>query len=125
MTDDQTPETTGSTYTMGYSEEFQELLARRSAATNAAHLLPHLEPGFSDIQAGASFESFDTAEDTQFFHGFASGWFFSPNVVEVVTKHGLASRDQIDVWRRNLDQWRDVAGAFSAIAWGEATGRKP
>ena len=32
-------------YTMGYSEEFLQLLHRRSTATHAAHLLPHLEPG--------------------------------------------------------------------------------
>ena len=33
------------TYTMGYSEEFLQLLHRRSAGTSAAHLLPHLRPG--------------------------------------------------------------------------------
>ena len=32
-------------YTMGYSDEFQKMLHRRSAATHAAHLLPHLKPG--------------------------------------------------------------------------------
>ena len=32
-------------YTMGYSEEFLQLLHRRSAETHAAHLLPHLKPG--------------------------------------------------------------------------------
>lgn len=32
-------------YTMGYSEEFLQLLRRRSAETHAAHLMPHLKPG--------------------------------------------------------------------------------
>ena len=32
-------------YTMGYSEEFQQLLAQRSSETHAAYLLPHLSPG--------------------------------------------------------------------------------
>ena len=32
-------------YTMGYSEEFLQLLGRRSAESHAAHLLPHLKPG--------------------------------------------------------------------------------
>ena len=32
-------------YTMGYSEEFLQLLHRRSAENNATHLLPHLKPG--------------------------------------------------------------------------------
>ena len=34
-----------SSYTMGYGEEFTQLLDRRSAQTNAARLLPHLKPG--------------------------------------------------------------------------------
>ena len=34
-----------STYTMGYSDDFQQMLDRRSAQTHAAHLLPHLKPG--------------------------------------------------------------------------------
>ena len=33
------------TYTMGYSDDFQQMLARRSVHTHAAHLLPHLKPG--------------------------------------------------------------------------------
>ena len=32
-------------YTMGYSEEFQQLLKRRSLETHAAHLLPYLKHG--------------------------------------------------------------------------------
>ena len=32
-------------YTMGYTEEFLQLLDRRSAETHAAYLLPHLKPG--------------------------------------------------------------------------------
>ena len=36
--------------------------------------------GFSEISASASFECFGAREDVDFFHGFASGWFFSePN----------------------------------------------
>ena len=49
MPDGTTPE---SAYTMGYNEEFQQLLARRSAATHAAHLLPHLQPGMRVLDLG-------------------------------------------------------------------------
>lgn len=84
-----------------------------------------LEAGFTDIEAGASFEPFSAIEDVHFFHGFAVGWFFSPEVVEVVTKHGLASPEQIGAWRTALDEWRDNPGAFAAIGWGEALARKP
>ena len=34
-----------SRYTMGYSEEFRQLLNRRSLQTHAAHLVPHLKAG--------------------------------------------------------------------------------
>ena len=41
-----------SSYTMGYSEEFRQLLDRRSAETHAAHLLPHLKPGLRVLDFG-------------------------------------------------------------------------
>ena len=40
------------TYTMGYSEEFQQLLRRRSVQTHATHLLPHLEAGQNVLDFG-------------------------------------------------------------------------
>ena len=43
---------TTSDYTMGYSEEFLQLLDRRSAETNAAYLLPHLKPGLRVLDFG-------------------------------------------------------------------------
>ncbi len=39
-------------YTMGYSEEFQLLLRRRSAANTAAHFLPLLKPGMRLLDVG-------------------------------------------------------------------------
>ena len=41
-----------STYTMGYSEEFRQLLERRSAETHARYLLPHLKPGMKVLDFG-------------------------------------------------------------------------
>ena len=39
-------------YTMGYSDEFLQLLDRRNAANSAAHLLPHLQPGATLLDLG-------------------------------------------------------------------------
>ena len=39
-------------YTMGYSDEFQQLLNRRSLQTHARHLLPHLKPGMRALDFG-------------------------------------------------------------------------
>ena len=83
------------------------------------------EAGFTEIEADASFETYSTINDIYFFHAFAGGWFFSPETVTAVTKHGLATREQIDAWRSMLDEWKDTPGAISAIAWGQAIARKP
>ncbi len=83
-----------------------------------------LEAGFSDIQASASFEYYSTVEDVTFFHAFAGGWFFSSDTRETAAKHGLATREQFEDWRRMMDEWKDTPGAFAAVAWGEAIGRK-
>ena len=42
----------GSNYTMGYSEEFRQLLDRRSLRTHAAHLVPYLESGLRVLDFG-------------------------------------------------------------------------
>lgn len=39
-------------YTMGYSDEFMQMLDRRSAASHAAHLLPLLRPGMRVLDFG-------------------------------------------------------------------------
>ena len=39
-------------YTMGYSDEFQQLLNRRSVESHAFHLLPHLKPGMRVLDFG-------------------------------------------------------------------------
>ena len=41
-----------SSYTMGYSEEFLQLLHRRNADRNTAYLLPHLRPGLRVLDFG-------------------------------------------------------------------------
>ena len=40
------------TYAMGYSDEFTQILHRRNAETHAAHLLPHLRPGSRVLDVG-------------------------------------------------------------------------
>ncbi len=81
--------------------------------------------GFSDIAVSASFECFAAKEDVDFFHGFASGWFFADQTMAAATRLGLASADDLGRWHGLLDQWRADQAAFAAIAWGEAIGVKP
>ena len=84
-----------------------------------------LEAGFADVRATGSFESYDTADDLAFLRGLITGWFFAPKTMEAAIKHGLASQEQFDGWRRSLDEWISDPGAFAAFAWGEAIGWKP
>ena len=49
---DERPDAPAPTYTMGYSDEFRQLLDRRSAETHAAYLLPRLEPGMRVLDFG-------------------------------------------------------------------------
>jgi ubiquinone/menaquinone biosynthesis C-methylase UbiE len=43
---------TETSYTMGYSEEFRQMLNRRSAETHASYLMPLLEPGMRVLDFG-------------------------------------------------------------------------
>ena len=47
-----TPASNSPAYTMGYSEEFLQLLDRRNAANSASHLLPRLQPGMKLLDLG-------------------------------------------------------------------------
>ena len=82
------------------------------------------DAGFTDIRATGSFEPYSTADDLAFLKGLITGWFFAPTTMAAAIKHGLASQEQFDDWRRSLDEWMTEPGAFAAFAWGQAIGRK-
>ena len=84
-----------------------------------------LEAGFTNIEATASFDSFGSAQGVAFLHRFISDWFFAPEIVAAVTGLGIATQQRFDEWRDVLDVWKDEAGAFGTLAFGECIGRKP
>ncbi len=84
-----------------------------------------LDAGFEEVRASASFDCYSDQEEIAFFHGLAIGWFFSPETVEAACGAGLATREQFDAWRVEIDTWSSQPGAFAATAFGEAVGRKP
>jgi len=84
-----------------------------------------LAAGFVDVRGGASYDSFGTTEDVGFFSQFVKDWFIAPEIVDVATKHGLATREQFDEWRNDLDEWKDLPGGMAALAFGECMGTKP
>ena len=84
-----------------------------------------LEAGFADVRTTASFDSFSSSNDVAFLHGFISDWFFSPVVIAALIHFGLATQEQIDLWKDLLDDWLQNPGASGAIAFGEAIASKP
>ena len=84
-----------------------------------------LDAGFGEVRASASFDCYSDREEIAFFHGLAIGWFFSPDTVNAACAAGLATREQFDAWRVEIDAWSRQPGAFAATAFGEAIGRKP
>jgi len=81
--------------------------------------------GFVDVEASASFDVFSSPEDVAFFHGFVNEWFLSDDVIERATQFGIATGDQFEKWRSDLDRWDGAPGAVGALAFGEAVGFKP
>ena len=89
-------------------------------------LLAHfLQAGFTDARASASYDYFGTPQDVAFLHGFILEWFHAPRVVAAAVQHGLATQEQFDEWRRDLDEWKDMPAAFGAMAFGECLAAKP
>ncbi len=84
-----------------------------------------LEAGFVDIRATGSFDYFSSADDVAFLYAFIMDWFFMPRVIAAATQYGLATHEQFDQWRTELDEWRESAGAVGGLAFGEAIGIKP
>ena len=46
-------------------------------------------------------------------------------VVAALTNYGLATADEIELWKNLLDEWRENPGASGAVAFGEAIAAKP
>ncbi len=83
------------------------------------------EAGFEDVRAGGSFDFFGTQGDVEFLHGFISDWFYSPKVMAAAVALGLATQQQLDEWRADLDRWKGCDGAVGALAFGEVVARRP
>lgn len=116
----------GETTAEAWSTFLRMLVANGGHPEMGKELKSHLlRAGFSDIRASGSFDYFSSAADVEFLHAFIIEWFFAPNVVAAATRYGLATREQFDRWRIEIDQWKDEPGAVGGLAFGEATGIKP
>ena len=83
------------------------------------------EAGFVDVAASASYEPYGDPEAVHFIGQIAAGRCREPDFVEQVVGRGLASRERLEEIHSAWLRWTERPDAFSAIAHGEAVGRKP
>ena len=108
-------------------QTFAKLIGARGGHPNMGRNLKNVfvNKGFKDVQAAGSFDLFDSPEDVAFFHAFVNQWFLSDEVAGPATEFGLATAEQFEMWRADMDRWDGHPGAIAAIAFGEAIGFKP
>ena len=116
----------GPTMDMAWATFIRLLAANGGHPDMGKELKGHLfEAGFADVRASGSFDYFGSAADVAFMHAFISDWFFMPRLIEAATQFGLATHEQFDQWRREVDEWKDAPGAVGGLAFGEAIAIKP
>ena len=84
-----------------------------------------LAAGFENVRVSASFDTYSTPEQIAFMHSLITGWFLSPEVMEVGAKYGVSTQQIWERIRAAADRWKDAPEAIFALAWGEAVGNKP
>ena len=47
-----------------------------------------------------------------------------PRVITAPTQYGLATHEQFDQWRAEMDEWKVTPGAVGGQAFGEEIGTK-
>ncbi len=52
-------------------------------------------------------------------------WFFSDEVISAATTYGLATHDQFDEWRSEVEDWSNQIGAVGGLAFAEVIAFKP
>ena len=82
----------GETYAMGYSDIFLQLLRRRSAGRNAAHLLPLLQPGMDLLDLGCGPGSITLGLAQAVYPGQATGLDQNQEQVELARRGAAEGR---------------------------------
>ena len=83
------------------------------------------EAGFVNARITASFDTYSTPGDVAFIHGFASGWFLSPELTDAAMAYGAGSEDLSRIIGEAYDRWKEHPAAMCALAFGEAVAAKP
>ena len=84
-----------------------------------------LDAGFTNPRVTGSFDIFSTPADIAFIYEFANKWFLSPEIAEAAIKYGASTRELCDRIGDAYARWKDVPGAYCALAFGEIVAGKP
>ena len=83
------------------------------------------DAGFENIRVGAAFETYSTPKQIAFMHSLITGWFLSPEHMEIGAKYGTSTPQ---IWERlgaAANRWKDAPDAIFGFAWGESVANKP
>ena len=83
-----------------------------------------VEAGFVDIEATGALETWGSPSTIPAIASYLLEN-ISPKLADTAVAQGLATQQDIDAWRESILAWSKLPGAFAAIPWGEAIGRKP
>ena len=87
-----------------------------------AHLV---EAGFTNVQATATYDMYDSPADVAFIHALANQWFLAPEITEAAIKYGASTQELCDAIGEAYDRWKDHPGALCGVAYGEAIAGRP
>ena len=84
-----------------------------------------LQAGFTNITSSASFTSYSTADEVDYFASVIKDWFLSADVRTAAMEYGVATQQHFDNLERALKRWISSPNAFGAVAYGESIAYKP
>ncbi len=76
--------------------------------------------GFADVRVAHSFETYDTPEELDFFHGMVRQWFLGQGIGDAARDYGAMSEEMKLAVARCLEEWHQDPGALAAVAFGQA-----
>ncbi len=82
------------------------------------------EAGFVDVESTGSVQSWGSPSGIAFLVNDLL-WHLDPPFADTAISRGFATREEIEGWRKALDEWKDHPGAFAGWPFGQAVGRKP
>ena len=82
------------------------------------------EAGFTEVKVSASYDVYNDPEGRRIVAASAIGHLNEETVAKHAISSGLASLEELEAIKKELQNWQDIPGAFLADAHCEAIGRK-